>query len=61
MAVESGATLGWYRYVGDDGRVIGLDHFGASADQATLFREFGITVESIVAAARSSIAAADRD
>lgn len=61
VAVEAGATLGWYRYVGDDGRVIGLDHFGASADQATLFREFGITVESIVAAARSSLAAAERD
>ena len=61
VAVEAGATLGWYRYVGDDGRAIGLDHFGASADQATLFREFGITVESIVAAAHSTLAAADRD
>jgi transketolase len=61
VAVEAGATLGWHRYVGDRGRVVGLDHFGASADQATLFREFGITVEAVVAAARESIAAADRD
>ncbi len=61
VSVEAGATLGWYRYVGTDGRVVGLDHFGASADQATLFREFGITVENIVAAARESIAAAGRD
>ena len=61
VSVEAGATLGWYRYVGTDGRVVGLDHFGASADQATLFREFGITVEHIVASARESIAAAGRD
>jgi transketolase len=61
VAVEAGSTQGWYRYVGDHGRIIGLDHFGASADQATLFREFGITVDNIVAAARASIAAAGRD
>ena len=61
VSVEAGAMLGWYRYVGTDGRVVGLDHFGASADQATLFREFGITVEHIVASARESIAAAGRD
>jgi transketolase len=40
---------------------VGLDHFGASADQATLFREFGISVEAVVAAARASIADASRD
>ena len=61
VAVEAGATLGWHRYVGDRGGVVGLDHFGASADQATLYREFGITVENVVAAARASIAAAARD
>jgi transketolase len=61
VAVEAGATLGWYRYVGDAGRVIGLDHFGASADESTLYREFGITVEAVTAAARASLAAADRD
>ncbi len=46
VSVEAGATLGWWRYVGDSGRVIGLDHFGASADQAALYREFGITVDT---------------
>jgi transketolase len=61
VAVEAGSTLGWYRYVGDSGRVVGLDHFGASADQAILFREFGITVENVVAAARESLSAAGRD
>jgi transketolase len=61
VAVEAGSTLGWYRYVGDSGRVVGLDHFGASADQVILFREFGITVENVVAAARESLSAAGRD
>ena len=60
VSVEAGATLGWYRYVGDAGRVIGLDHFGASADPAILYREFGITVDAVVAAARDSISAAGR-
>ncbi len=55
VAVEAGATLGWWRYVGDRGRVIGLDRFGASADQQTLFHEFGITVDAIVTSARQSI------
>jgi transketolase len=60
VAVEAGATLGWHRYVGDAGRVIGLDHFGASADPAILFREYGITPEDVAAAARESISAASR-
>ena len=61
VAVEAGATLGWWRYVGDRGRVIGLDHFGASADYKVLYREFGITVENIIAAARDSMTDAARD
>ncbi len=60
VAVEAGATLGWYRYVGDHGRVIGLDHFGASASPDVLFREYGITTEAIIAAARDSISAVGR-
>ncbi|MDD2857649.1 MAG: transketolase C-terminal domain-containing protein, partial [Candidatus Nanopelagicales bacterium] len=55
VSVEAGATLGWWKYVGDRGRVIGLDHFGASAADTVLFAEFGITVEAIVAAARASM------
>jgi transketolase len=60
VSVEAGATQGWWKYIGDDGRAIGLDHFGASADYKVLYREFGITVDNIVAAARDSITAAGR-
>ena len=45
VAMEVGATMPWYRYVGLDGSVIGLDHYGDSAPAAVLFREFGITAE----------------
>jgi transketolase len=60
VSVEAGSTLGWHKYVGDTGRCIGLDHFGASADAKVLFREFGITVEAIVLAAKDSILASNR-
>ena len=60
VSVEAGATLGWWRYVGDAGRVVGVDHFGASADPAILYREFGLTAEDIARAARDSIAEAAR-
>lgn len=53
VAIEAGSTLGWWKYVGDRGRVIGIDHFGASADYQVLFKEFGITVDAIVSAAQS--------
>jgi transketolase len=56
VAIEAGATLGWYKYVGTEGAVIGIDHFGASADAETLFTEFGITVSAIVEAAQASVA-----
>ncbi|WP_037905959.1 transketolase [Actinacidiphila yeochonensis] len=60
VAVEAGIALTWYRYVGDAGRVVSLEHFGASADAKVLFREFGFTAEAVAAAARESLAAADR-
>jgi transketolase len=60
VAVEAGIGLTWYRYVGDAGRIISLEHFGASADAKVLFREFGFTAEAVAAAARESLAAADR-
>jgi transketolase len=47
LAVEAGATQGWHRYVGADGDVIGLDHFGASAPGPVLAREYGFTVENV--------------
>ena len=53
VAIEAGSTLGWWKYVGDRGRVIGIDHFGASADYQVLFNEFGITVDAIVSTAHS--------
>jgi transketolase len=52
IAIEAGATQGWHKYVGADGRVIGLDHFGASAPMDDLYTNFGITAESVVQAAR---------
>jgi transketolase len=57
VSIEAGLSLGWKEYVGDAGRSISIEHFGASADYKTLFREFGITTEAAVAAARESIAA----
>lgn len=60
VAVEAGIALTWYRYVGDAGRVVSLEHFGASASAGVLFREFGFTAEAVAAAARESLAAADR-
>ncbi len=48
LAVEAGSTLGWYKYVGLDGKTIGLDHFGASAPGNALFEKFGLTVDNVV-------------
>ena len=53
VAVEAGVTLGWYKYVGLEGRVIGLDRFGASAPYKTLYKKFGITTDAIVEAVNS--------
>ncbi|MGW2521541.1 transaldolase [Streptomyces sp. NPDC001617] len=59
VAVEAGVGLTWHRYVGDAGRIVSLEHFGASADAQVLFREFGFTAENVAAAARDSLAALD--
>ena len=53
IAVEAGSGLGWYKYTGLDGRVICLDHFGASAPGGLLFEKFGITAEAVVEAAEA--------
>ncbi|RIQ12428.1 transketolase [Jiangella rhizosphaerae] len=55
VSVEAGVAMSWYRYLGDAGRAVSLEHFGASADYQTLYREFGITADAVVAAARDSI------
>ena len=47
VAIEAGATALWWKYVGSAGRVIGLDHFGASGKGPDLFRHFGLTPERV--------------
>ncbi|WP_188036997.1 transketolase [Actinotalea sp. JY-7885] len=61
VSVEAGIALSWHKIVGDAGRTVSLEHYGASADYETLYREFGLTPEAVVAAARESLAAASRD
>jgi transketolase len=51
LAVEAGITQGWHRYVGSEGDVIGIDHYGASAPGGTVFKQFGFTVENVVSRA----------
>ncbi|MGR3933534.1 transketolase [Streptomyces sp. BRA346] len=60
VAVEAGIGLTWYRYVGEAGRIVSLEHFGASADYKVLYREFGLTADAVVTAARESLDAAGR-
>ncbi|MBT3337907.1 MAG: transketolase [Anaerolineae bacterium] len=55
LAVETGATFAWSRYVGDNGDVIGIDHFGASAPAEILFEKFGFSVENVVEKAKNLI------
>jgi transketolase len=58
VAIEAGIGLTWYRFTGDAGRIVSLEHFGASADAKTLFAEYGFTAENVAAAARESLTAA---
>ncbi|MGP8302612.1 transketolase [Streptomyces inhibens] len=60
VAVEAGIGLTWHRFVGDAGRIVSVEHFGASADGKVLFREFGFTADAVAAAARESLEAAAR-
>jgi transketolase len=55
LAVEAGATLGWWKYVGLDGDVIGLDRFGASAPGPLVFKELGFTAENVAARAKKLV------
>jgi transketolase len=55
VSVEAGIAMPWYRWVGDAGEIVSIEHYGASADYQTLFREFGFTTEHVVAAARTSL------
>ena len=47
MSIEVGVSLGWERWVGDEGAIIGLDHFGASAPAGTIFEHFGFTADRV--------------
>ena len=58
VSVEAAVAMSWYRWIGDAGQHVGIEHFGASADYQTLYKEFGITTDAVVAAANASIAAA---
>ena len=55
VSVEAGVAQGWRELVGSTGRCISLEHYGASADYATIYREFGITAEAVALAAEESI------
>lgn len=55
VAVEAGIGLTWHRFVGDAGRIVSLEHFGASADGKVLFREFGFTADAVASAARAAL------
>jgi transketolase len=53
ISIEAGSTLGWQKYIGGSGKAIGIDKFGASAPAGKIYQEYGITVESVLAAAKS--------
>ena len=53
VSIEAGLSLGWAKYLGSKGASVSIEHFGASADYKTLFSKFGMTVENVVATAKS--------
>jgi transketolase len=55
VSIEAGVAQGWREVVGDHGRIISIEHYGASAEFARIYQEFGITAEAVVAAAHDSI------
>ena len=55
VSVEAGIGQPWHRFVGDAGETVSIEHFGASADYKTLFREYGFTAEAVTEAARRSL------
>jgi transketolase len=55
VAVEAGVSMGWARFIGEDGAFIGMDGFGASAPADVLYKHFGITAEGVAAAAKAKL------
>ncbi|MFC6285132.1 transketolase [Nocardioides sp. GCM10027113] len=60
VSVEAGVAQGWREVVGDHGRSVSLEHFGASADYATIFEQFGITADAVVLAAQDSLRSVEK-
>jgi transketolase len=56
VAIEAAHPMSWYKWIGDNGIILGLDHFGASAPAPELFQHFGLTVEKVVEAAQTLVA-----
>ncbi|XP_021805026.1 transketolase, chloroplastic [Prunus avium] len=52
VSIEAGSTFGWQKLIGSKGKAIGIDHFGASAPAGKIYKEFGLTVEAVIAAAK---------
>ncbi|GII65874.1 transketolase [Sphaerisporangium krabiense] len=61
VAVEAGIALGWRQFVGEEGEVVSLEHFGASAPYKTLYEQFGLTAERVATAAKGSLAKTGAD
>ncbi|AOS63154.1 transketolase [Actinoalloteichus hymeniacidonis] len=59
VVIEAGIAQPWYRFAGSDGVIVSVEHFGASADYQTLFREFGLTTDAVLAAARVTLTRAE--
>jgi transketolase len=55
VAVEAAVAQSWHKLVGDTGEIVSIEHYGESADDKTLFREFGFTAEAVAAAAERSL------
>ncbi|XP_047338723.1 transketolase, chloroplastic [Impatiens glandulifera] len=55
VSLEAGSTLGWEKFVGSNGKAIGIDRFGASAPAPKIYQEYGITAEAVIAAAKAII------
>jgi transketolase len=55
VAIEAGSPMGWHRWVGDEGEVVGISHFGASAPATQIFDQLGFSVENIAARARMTL------
>ncbi|HHX47365.1 MAG TPA: transketolase, partial [Brevibacterium sp.] len=58
VSIEAASAMSWHKYLGDAGRAVSIEHFGASADYQTLYEKFGITASAVVDAAKESINAA---